>query len=583
MSAQAVPYRPAFSLREAWRGQVTRRLAAAGHVPDSLAHRPTPRETGSAAEADAMARGHWVLAGRAVKVERGEPWRVPPPSEGWAEALHGFGWLRHLRAAGGPASRSLARKLAQGWLARHGSRGGLAWRAAVTGDRLSAWALSAPLLIENAEPTYRSALLRAMGVQARFLKRTAATESRPARRLRAATGLIHAGLCLAGQDAALREGLRLFEEAADALSDGAGGVASRAPSDLLDLLERCAQLAADLEDAGRRDEAAPLRERLARGAPVLRALRLGDGGLALMHGGRAGEADRVNRLLVESGSRDAPPGDAMGALRLSAGRLVALMDAGDAPRGRLARTAHAGPLSLEVSIGRRRIFGNVGSGAHLDASWADACRGAAAHATLTLDGGVPGRFAKGRLVDAPRCTERAMEADEDGIWALAAHDGWVASHGLVHYRRLFLSPDGTDLRGEDTLVLAEGGAKVLAKARAARKAPDGPPFAVRFHLPPDVAADVSGKAVLLTLPSGERWRLVQSGGRLALEDSVWLPREAGPKATRQVVVNGMVGDEGACVRWALKRLETEAEARDFAPDAPPPDAEADPDAQPPGT
>ena len=125
-----------------------------------------------------------------------------------------------------------------------------------------------------------------------------------------------------------------------------------------------------------------------------------------------------------------------------------------------------------------------------------------------------------QLSSPPQVFEREREEDEDGVWALAAHDGYVADYGLLHYRRLFLSPNGDDLRGEDTLSLVKGGAKVLERARAKRKTPDGPPFAVRFHLHPNVSAELSEKNALLTMSTGECWKMIVSGGRLVIEDSI---------------------------------------------------------------
>src|SRR5206468_3410941 len=77
------------------------------------------------------------------------------------------------------------------------------------------------------------------------------------------------------------------------------------------------------------------------------------------------------------------------------------------------------------------------------------------------------------------------------------------------WRRLFLSPGGGDLRGEDTLV-GEGRGR----------------YAVRFHLHPRVQASLvqDGSAVLLRLPSGLGWRLRTSTGTLVLADSIYLGR-----------------------------------------------------------
>jgi len=121
-----------------------------------------------------------------------------------------------------------------------------------------------------------------------------------------------------------------------------------------------------------------------------------------------------------------------------------------------------------------------------------------------------------------------------------------------------MAPDGTDLRGEDTLSLVKGGRKALARARAKRKSPDGPAFAVRFHLHPSVTVEAEDKGAVLTLADGARWRMLASGGALAVEDSIYLPDAAPPKATKQIVIHATVAEDEGQVRWALKRVDGEA-------------------------
>lgn len=575
--ALSIPARMVDGVRDMWRGTVTRRLVSGGAVPDSLVYRPAALEVGSPETADVMLRGTFTFDGTTAKVERGDPWRVDPPNAQWAAELHGFDWLKHFRAGDGPGSRSAARRFVDGWLHRHGKGAGFPWRPAIVGQRVTAWCMSASLLMENAEPMYRSAFLKSLGIQGRFLLKTAASERDPMDRMRAGMGLVYAGLCLPDQKRMLAEGLPVFTRAAAELTLPDGGPVSRNPSQLLARLEMMIQLGADLDAGGHSEEAARLVAPIRAAAPVLRMMRHGDGGLGLFHGGRAEGAERVNRVLVESGETSPPPGHSpdSGYMRLAAGRMNVLFDTGSVPGGnRNLRRAHAAPLPIEVSIGRRRVITNCGSGLHLDAAWEIGCRSSVAHSTLTLADHPPGRFAGSararlrRIVNGHRVIEAEREEDDDGIWALAAHDGYAGKYGLIHYRRLFLAPDGSDLRGEDTLTIAKGGAKALAGARARRKTPEGPGFAVRFHLHPDVQVERTDKAVLLTLASGDHWRMLQTGGTFDIEDSIYLPRTQSPQPTKQVVIRGTLEDKGGQVRWALKRQEGETSSRDFGEDEP---------------
>ena len=122
-------------------------------------------------------------------------------------------------------------------------------------------------------------------------------------------------------------------------------------------------------------------------------------------------------------------------------------------------------------------------------------------------------------------------------WLEVSHDGWVKPFGAVHRRRLYLSENGDDLRGEDMVEAA---------------APQ--PYAIRFHLHPSVNATMQrdGEAVLLRLPSGAGWRLRADGAPIALEESVYLGG-AEARRTEQVVLGGRQ-DGPQYVKWAISKV-----------------------------
>jgi len=376
-------------------------------------------------------------------------------------------------------------------------------------------------------------------------------------------GVVYVGLCVAGEGAMLKPGLDGVIAAAKRCLNDDGGPRSRNPSDLLHILHSLVQLREDLKAAGEGALAGALTPLIERSTPVLRMLRLGaGGGLAMFHGGREDDEERINLVLVESGDTHPAPEHVpeTGYMRLASGGIAAAMDAGAPEGGAHARYSHAAPLALAFASGAEPIIVNCGSGVHLGTEWEGPCRASAAHSTLTVAESSPCEFegrAGSRYRRITRCAriiDCQSQHDESGIWALAAHDGYAARHGLVHYRRLFLDADGGDLRGEDTLTLAKGGARVLERSRAKRKSPDGPHFAIRFHLHPDVAVAMEDGKARLTLASGETWQMMQSGGKLLIEDSVYIPDMSAPVACKQIVIDASLRDTEGQVRWALKRI-----------------------------
>jgi len=80
------------------------------------------------------------------------------------------------------------------------------------------------------------------------------------------------------------------------------------------------------------------------------------------------------------------------------------------------------------------------------------------------------------------------------------------------------------------------------------------PFTLRFHLHPDVSASPQqgGEAVLLRLRSGTGWRLRADGGRMSIEDSIYLGG-AEPRRSEQVVITGSP-DGPQQVKWAISKV-----------------------------
>jgi len=100
------------------------------------------------------------------------------------------------------------------------------------------------------------------------------------------------------------------------------------------------------------------------------------------------------------------------------------------------------------------------------------------------------------------------------------------------------------VRGEDRLARIRRGESI--------------PFALRFHLHPDVQASLvhDGTAAFLRLPSGAAFRFDAAGGRVALEESIYLGSPVGVRRTEQIVLESTLAGEEAFVKWSLRRLGT---------------------------
>ncbi len=525
-------------------------------TPTALAATPPDPWPGDAGRGGEIIQGIFELGGQRL-ANPAPLWAPAGAGAAWLAEMHGFAWLRDLRAAGGDTARRVARDLVGAWLDEHGRWSALAWDPLIGGRRLANWLGAYEFFAASAAVDYRHRLFRDMARQAQHLHRVLPAGLAGADLIASLKGLIAAGACLPGGSAWQRRGMSILERELPRQVLADGGHAERSPARHLAVLRDLIDLRATLHKSGahksevkggddRTGTPDVLQETIERMAPALRMFRHGDGGLALFNGSGEDEGWRVDMVLQRAGGRRSALTDApeSGFQRLRAGRATVLVDAGaPAPPG-LDSRAHASTSAIEVSIGRERLI--VGCGARPDdPTWRQAQRATAAHSTLVLgntnSSEVLAGPGLGRRAQVTRCRR---EETEGATWLEVVHDGYCHGFGQIHRRRLYLTADGADLRGEDRL-------------DPYRRSARGADFAIRFHLHPDVQASLAqgGDAVLLRLPKGGGWQLRADGAALDLEPSIYLGRDGEIRRGQQVVLTGHCASQGVKVKWAIKRID----------------------------
>ncbi len=507
--------------------------ALVGHVED-----PWP---GVSETANQLFQGRYDFFGEQHTALNEPPWDLSA-SETWRSELHGFAWLRHFHAAGGEAARLGGRELIRTWVERHNKWSELVWRGDILGRRLAAWAAHAGFLMEGAEPTFRQRFLTSFAKQSKHLFRSVGDTPEGGAYISAILGMVASALALDGGGAQLTKALGHLEQALGQQILADGTHISRNPMQHIAVLQDLVFIRAALQ-AGGADVPEILEKSIAGMAPMVRFFRHGDGKLGLFNGSAEMTSKALDAVLSKIGNKTKPEESAAqgGFERLSANGTLVLFDAGGPPPPLFAETAHAGPLSFEMSVGRERLIVNCGS--HLNPEWQAAGRSTAAHSSLTLADTNAVELEAPGGVGKRRCTVACMRNQEDGnIWIDSAHDGY-APFGIVHGRRLYLGANG-GLKGEDTLSWQGG------KRQKSHR------FTVRFHLHPSVQASLvrDGDAVLLRLPKGGGFRFHAGGGRLGIEESVYLGG-GDIRRAEQIMLAGDLGADGAIVKWAFVPLD----------------------------
>jgi uncharacterized heparinase superfamily protein len=513
--------------------------------------------------------GHFSLAGKSVSTHGHSPFMVPAPSLAWSEALHGFGWLRHLRAADTALSRANAHALVEDWLnvearGAHEMDRRVARDPRILARRLISWLSHSPIILETADHAFYRRFVRAIESHVAALERALAGGLAADARLPAMIACVHAGLCLDGANGLLRRAIAMLSRELQAQILNDGGHISRNPRVLVELL---VDLLPTRQGFVARNIAAPdsLLNAIDRMTPMLRLFRHADGALAGFNGMGVSEPETLATLLAHGHVGGAATLDApySGYQRLEAGDSILVVDVGRPPPWMFSREAHAGCLAFELSSGLHRLIVNCGAPLSDSGEARMAARATAAHSTLVIDDHSSCRFASSgsksneaeMLVEGPSRVEAKRWLDEAGAHGVeASHNGYSSRYGVLHRRALRLAADGVSLLGEDRIEPAR------------KKAPtQGKSLAVRFHLHPSVQAEASPdlRSVRLELQSGEEWRFDVARGVLALEESVFFAAPGGAMLTNQIVLHRTLADAEP-LNWSFTRAPVEGGAAGVA-------------------
>lgn len=521
--------------------------------PDRLLIAPQDIRTTDPTIAEDIYSGYFNFASRIVNTHGSSPFDIASPSAEWESALHGFAWLRHLRAADTPLARANAKALVAEWIAARGRlETGSAWNPPVAARRILSWLSQSPLILENADRAFYRRFMKSLGWHARVLQRSLPRLKSPEDRLIVAMALTQLGLCSNGFEKLQRRAVRLLVEELGRQVLPDGGHIGRCPQTLVELLLDLLPLR---QAFVARSVAVPpqLVTAIDRMMPMLRLFRHQDGALALFNGMGVTAPDRVATALAYDDARAQPLTNAphSGYQRVEGDDAVLIVDAGKPPPLPWSSEAHAGCLSFEFSAAGQRLFVNCGAPPPGRGAFRQASRATAAHNTLVVLDTNSARIATSRagartlagLIVSGPSDVRVERADEVGATTLRmTHNGYEHRFGLIHGRCLTLSHDGYRLSGED--VLTQSGRRgVGANAE----------FAIRFHVHPQVRLSrLQGGGILMEPPTGDPWVFDAGDLVIDVEESIFFAAPDGARAAQQLVIHGRP-QVTPDVRWSLTR------------------------------
>ena len=324
---------------------------------DRLLIAPQDLRTADATRASEIYSGRFAFAGKVVVCDGRSIFEMEPPSDEWAAALMGFGWLRHLRAAESGITRANARALIDEWIALQGSWHPVAWRPDVLSRRIISWLSQSTLILRDADVRFYRRFMRSLLRQVRYLRHTAGDARRGVSRMQSAMALSYAALCVAGQARHIKSTTERLRHEIERQILPDGGHVSRDPGAIIEILIEFLPLRQVYTS---RNVAPPqaLLNAIDRMMPMLRFFRHSEGTFAHFNGMGATPADLLLTLLAYDETRGAPFSNAPYSAyqRLEAGGGVIIMDTGRAPSIDMSLDAHASCLAFEFSSPRQSLI-----------------------------------------------------------------------------------------------------------------------------------------------------------------------------------------------------------------------------------
>jgi uncharacterized heparinase superfamily protein len=444
---------------------------------------------------------------------------------GWQDRTHGLLWTYNLHyfadllSDNAPVRAPQHVQLMERWRAENPAAEGVGWTPYPLSLRISNW-----IKWHYWVGPLPDALVRSLAQQAAWLYRRCEYHHRGNHLFVNAKALCMAGMTIDTPDAQrwLIRGVSILRVEVPAQILGDGGHCERSPmyhalilEDILDLLN----IALRLETDSAREIVSLLAPQV---EPMLRwlaAMSHPDGEIAFFNDAAFGIAPTPSQLhcyargILGPGASPTVDGGSTnladtGFVRMNQGDWSLIMDVGAVGAPEQPAHAHADSLSIEVSVGRHRVFINAGVSTYAAGPDRAYERGTAAHNCVEVDGIDSSEvWSSFRVARRAHVTVDSCELTPISGRVSASHDGYARLRGRPIVRReVRLSND--DLAIADS---SSGGGHIAIS---------------RLHLHPDVRAQVSTGAtglIWLHLPDGQRLALRHNSARSDIVPGFWRP------------------------------------------------------------
>ena len=514
------------------------------HNPvDGLVLNPPVLWKGDAKKGVAVADNQFSYVGRDVNFGKHIDWFPAQVSALWRFHLHYHDDLADFRAMKTKGVEPAVNYI-RSWIDECGGYHKVAWHPYPMSLRLVNWFTHYDFFEKGMDDELKSDFWECVAWQVELLKRTLETDVGGNHLIKNIKALVYAGLCLKGHQSDYLDAMALLLEELKVQVLPDGGHYERSPHYHLVVLKDLLDIHALILKAGQTPPH-ELDAAIDSMAEALAFMVYPDGQLGLFNDGMLGQVKDISAVMKRTGVKSVkyPQLPDTGYVKLNRKKTFLFMDAGLCCPDALPSHAHADMLSFELVVGGERVIVNQGTYGYQHKN-RNQMRGTQAHSTLCYDkqdsAEVWHVFRMGRR---PRKVEAILKEETGtGIGVDASHDGY-RRFGLTHHRRIFMSEDGQDIRGEDTLV-------------AKRNQKGDKSATIHFHLSTHVNVQQrSEKEIEIQTKDSGKLSFKVQGARLYDAQSVYAPQFGEKELSRQIILSVPVKGKETTVRWALKVLK----------------------------
>ena len=463
-------------------------------------------------------------------------WNPKGASTLWVYNLHYFSWLCDLKELSSKGQKK-AMELIESWLLDCNHFDTITWHPYPISLRLVNWLTHYHWLTENMQSDTKKTFHESLVRQSEHLRHNLEWDVEGNHLIKNLKAMIYCGLCIPGQQTAYLDALNILLEQLKIQINSDGGHYEKSPHYHVDVLKDLLDIHALILKTGQTPPAR-LSEVIDRMSLALEFYCYKDKQLALFNDGSLGDKKEIELILKRCRTGEKIPNELpdTGYVRLERKKTMVMMDVGTCCPDNLPAHGHADTLSFEVCYEKERIFVNSGTFAYQHKK-RNIFRGTAAHNTVCIasenSAEVWSAFRIGRR---PENVSYILKSEKNvGIGVNASHDGYKHLKA-THNRKIFLSEDGSDIRGED-IVQSKAHHKTVA----------------HFHLHPDVKCKIlNQEEAELTTAKGVKFSFKAKGGRLYDTQSEYAPQFGKKIIGKQLVIKGFYRQDVCTLKWAIK-------------------------------